>query len=77
MRSWIPLKRLGFGRRKDTSSLHMGMEGGAGGFRPHLMPCIISVKQESAVRGKRRELLRREEKRGKSQFRVVCWFILV
>lgn len=73
-RSWAPLERQSFDRRRDTSSLSVSIEGGdAGRFRLHTMPSIVSMKQRarsSAGRGKRREFLRRQERRGKSQWCV-------
>lgn len=73
-RSWAPLERQSFDRRRDTSSLSVSIEGGdAGRFRLHPMPSIVSMKQRarsSAGRGKRREFLRRQERRGKSQWCV-------
>lgn len=52
MRPWVPLGRLGFGRRRDTSSPHIVMKIHAHEFRLHLIISVVRLQDISCEGGR-------------------------
>ena len=65
VRPWVPLERLGFSRRRDTSSPHIVMKKHARGFRLHLMISVVRLQDISCEGG--REGSSWEERRGRKE----------